>query len=298
MPHSFWSNTIWYLLLLTSSTIGFVAALIKSKNRKFTIAFTLATLGLVYQFEQIVLIFFKAYTYLPKFVNDPNMDSILGNFISQISISCTSALLIEYGLSFKWYFFFAIVYFLIEELFLKLGIYQHHWWKSIYTSIGIVPLFWFIKIWYRKLTSSSKDFIHYITLFLSTFAITVHTISNPLRLMKIQLFKVKFTGEFSRDHKIATGIYFYFMIVILIYLYKRKLHWALKGIIFTILFLILYIFYRNGIIYYKDGWFPIAPLYNLLLTYLWIIVLDHFLSLALRKIDDHLSSCALLRYTA
>lgn len=45
MPSSFWSNTIWYVLLFITSIISMVFVLIKSKNRKFTIAFTLATLG-------------------------------------------------------------------------------------------------------------------------------------------------------------------------------------------------------------------------------------------------------------
>lgn len=49
MTNSFWSNSIWYILVLILSLIELVAALLKSKNRVFTIVFTFATAGFVYR---------------------------------------------------------------------------------------------------------------------------------------------------------------------------------------------------------------------------------------------------------
>lgn len=278
MPSSFWSNTIWYVLLFITSIISMVLVLIKSKHRKFTIAFTLATLGFTYLIESILIISLNAYRYYPKLVDDLFQDTVLGNVFSQVSISSTSTLTIVYDLSYKWYFIYALVYYLIEELFVNLGIYQQLWYKSIYTLIGFTPLFWFIKIWYNKLISSSKYFIHYITLFLSTFAVVANTIMMPLKLLEIQIFKVNFFGELSKNHTTTAIIYGFFLINILINLYKYRLHWTWKVIAFIILFFVQYIFYKMGIIYFKNRWFFSITLIDILGSYLWIAVLDRFLS--------------------
>ena len=184
----------------------------KIQKRKFTIAFTLATLGIVYLLESILVISFRSYTYYPEIVDDLFQDAVLGNVFSQVSISSTSAFAIVFGLSYKWYFIFAVVYFLIEELFIKLGIYQHFWYKSIYTGIGFIPLFWFIKMWHNKLISSPKYFIHYITIFLGTFAAASNTIIMPMKLLGIQVFKVNFYGEISKNHTTTAVIYGFFLI--------------------------------------------------------------------------------------
>ena len=138
-------------------------------------------------------------------------------------------------------------------------------------------MFWFVKKWYNKVISSSKYFIHYITLFLSTFAATSNTIMMPMRLLEIQIFKVDFYHEFSKNHTTTAIIYGFFLINILINLYKWRMHWAWKGIVFSILFLVQYFLYKSGIIYFKNGWFFIITLIDLLGVYFWIVILDCFL---------------------
>ncbi len=120
MLSSFWSNTIWYILLLITSIIAMIAALLKSKKRKFTIAF------------------------------------------SQLSISTTSALTIVFDLSYGWYFVFAFTYYLIEELFIRLGIYQHLWYKSIHTLAGFVPFFGLFECGITNLSALQDAFIIYL----------------------------------------------------------------------------------------------------------------------------------------
>lgn len=182
--------------------------------------------------EQVILVFFKGYAYYPKFVSEPFFRLNLREF-------CFSDFDIMYFcLINRIWSFFQVVFcvcrdlFFIEQLFLKLGIYEHHWYKSIITLIGFIPLFWIIKMWYDKLLSSSKNFWHYITLFLSSYVIILHSFMTPFRLFKIQMFKVKFFGEAPRDHKITSIIYHYLLIIIYIYLYKSKWHWTLKVLVF------------------------------------------------------------------
>lgn len=277
MSSLFWSNTIWYILLAVTSIISLVLALIKSKNRKLTIVFTLATLGFVYLVESLLVGSFNSYSYHPKIVNDPFMDTVLGNVFSQVSISTTSALAIVFELSYKWYFIFAIIYFLIEELFIKLGIYEHFWYKSIYTLIGFVPLLWFIKKWYTGLIISSKYFIYYATLFLGTFALAANSIIQPFRLTNIQIFKANFYESWSKNHTTVAIIYGFFLVNILINLHRWRLKWLWKGTAFAVLFIAQYALYKSGVIYIKNGWFFTVTLIDILGFYFWVVVLDHLL---------------------
>lgn len=277
MPPSFWTNTIWYILLGFSSVITIIFVLLRSQNRKFTIAFTLAALGFTLLIETVIALFFTAYLYYPKIVSDQFQDAVLGNLFSQVSIAATSALTIVYSLSYGWYIAFAAIYFFIDMLFVQLGIYQHFWYKSIYTFIGFLPLFWVIKAWYVKLISSPKYITFYITLFLGVFSSALETIILPLKLSKTQIFQIHFYNDMSKSHTTTAILYLFLLISILIILYKWKLHPAWKGTFFAILFLIQYALYCYGIIYFKDGWFLIGSLIDLLGVYLWIVILDHCL---------------------
>ena len=276
MSNLFWSNTIWYILLLISSIITIIVTLKKSENRKFTIGFTLATLGSVYLVEVVLVLFLKSYQYYPKLSADVFQDTVFGNYFSQVSISATSAFTIVFNLSYIWYFFFAFIYYLIEELFLKLGIYKQNWYKSIYTLIGFIPLLWLIKKWHTKLISSSKQVIYYITLFLGTFSISVHSIVMPLRLLKIQIFKINFFGQLSKNHTATALIYGFIVIIIMIVLYKSR-NRPLKVIAFIIMCFLQFLLYKFNIIYIKPGYFVIVTLMDLCGIYFWVAVLDHLL---------------------
>ena len=211
MSSTFWSNTIWYLLLLLTSIIAIFLSLYKARNPKFTIAFLFSVIGLTFLLEAVLAIALKAYIYHPKIVSDSFLDSVFGNYFSQISISSTSVLITIFNLSSLWYFVFALIYYLIEELFIKLGIYEHFWYKSIYTSIGLIPLFWFIKNWYRKRKDSVSYFVNYVSLFLSVFALNSVTIILSQRLLGIQIFKGNFFTEMSKDH--TTGIVYQLILI-------------------------------------------------------------------------------------
>ena len=272
MPNSFWSNTIWYILLLISSIITVIVTLIKAKNRKFTIGFTLATLGFVYLLEAVGVLFLKAYQYYPKLSADVFQDSVLGNYFSQVSISATSMFTIVFNLSYVWYFLLAFIYYLIEELFIKLGIYQHNWYKSIYTLIGFAPLLWLIKKWNYKLISSSKRVVYYITLFLGTFSISANSLTLPLKLLKIQIFKLNIFGQLSKNHTASGIIYAFIVITIMIVLYKSR-NQVIKVIAFIIMYSLQFILYKFNIIYIKPGYFVIVTLIDLCGIYFWVAVL-------------------------
>ena len=278
MSFSFWSNTIWYILLLITSIFSMILTLYKTYNLKFTIAFLFSVIGFTFILEAILTIGLNAYTYHPKIVSDRFLDAVFGNYFSQISISSTALLITIFNLSYIWYFVFAFIYYVIEELFVKLGIFEHFWYKSIYTLIGFIPFFWFVKKWYGKTKDSVNYYVNYISLFLSVFTINSFTIILSQRLLGIQIFKGNFFTEMSKDHTTTGLIYQFFQINILIVLYKSRLHWVKKGMVFLFLFIVQYLLYSAGFLYIGDGWFFVVTIFDLLGCYCWIAAIHYLLA--------------------
>ncbi|MBD0380486.1 hypothetical protein [Paenibacillus sedimenti] len=130
MKETFWSHTIWYFLL-AFVTIGLsVFLLIKSNNRKFTIGFSFAVMGLTFFAETGLLTLLDAYKYLPKLSSDPSLDSVIGNYFSQFSLTVTAVLVSIFSPPKIWYFIIAAAYCLIEVSFLQLGIYEHKGYQT------------------------------------------------------------------------------------------------------------------------------------------------------------------------
>lgn len=187
MNPTFWTNTIWFILLFVTSIIAIVISLYKTNNRKFAIVFLFSIIGFSFVLEAILVLRFKAYTYYPKIVPLKFLDAVFGNYFSQISVSSTSLLLAIYNLSYIWYCIFALIYFLIDVLFIKLGIYEHFWYKSIYTFFGFIIFSWSIKKWYERAKNSTSRFLNYVSLYFSVASISTFTIFLSQRLLGIQL---------------------------------------------------------------------------------------------------------------
>ena len=66
MQGTFWSHTIWYLLLAAVSIFVTVVIFIRSDNRKYAIGFGLAVMGLTFFSETGLLTLSNAYRYMPK----------------------------------------------------------------------------------------------------------------------------------------------------------------------------------------------------------------------------------------
>ncbi|WP_066499576.1 hypothetical protein [Abyssisolibacter fermentans] len=278
MRELFWSNTIWYILLFVTSIVSFVFTYHKSPNRKLSMAFTFSIIGLTYLIEILLLLVFNAYTYYPGLVTDNFQDAVLGNVFSQVSVSTTAVLIAVYNLSNIWFLIFAAIYFTIEELFVKLGIYEQFWYKTIFTVIGYIPYCWLVKKWYKKLLDVPSKYVYYITLFLSVFTTFGNSIITTLKLLKIQIFRINFTSDLSRNHTSTAVIIMSCLIILMIELYKAKLHWIQKACVFVCLFVSEYVLYRTGILYIKEGWTFIVIILHLLGSYFWVSVMNQLLS--------------------
>lgn len=279
MPATFWSNTIWYVLLTIISIISIVLILCKSNNRKFNIGFILTILGATFHVEFVLLPILNAYRYFPKIFNDLFVDSVLGNYVSQISVTATVVLATAYRIPTVWYLVIAGIYFLIEELFINLGIYQHNWYKTWYTSILILPLLWLSRKWYNYLQKCPKSIIYTISLYLGARAAFSLMIVFKF-FLSIEVYNVKTVfSEFTRNNSIFSVPAASIWIIIMVIIHQLNIKWIWKGGFFVLLFIIQYVLIKIvGVITIKDGWFLIITLLNIFGSYLSVVITDHLLS--------------------
>lgn len=276
---TFWSNTIWFILLFISSIITVVLSLCKANNKKFTIAFLFSIIGFSFVLEAGLVLALNAYSYYPKIFKDSYLDIIFGNYFSQISVSSTSLLLAIYNLSYIWYCIFGLIYFVIDVIFVKLGIYEHFWYKSIYTFIGFILFSWLVKKWYGIANNPTNRFIYYFSLYFSVASFSTFTIFLSQRLLGIQLLQSNiFFTDINRNNTSSGFVYQLIIFNYLIPLYKSKLHWAVKTMALSYLFLAQYLAYRAGFIYIHKGLFFLVTSLDLIGCYCLIAAFDYLLT--------------------
>lgn len=289
MSATFLSNTIWYVLLGVTSIISIVLTLYKSNNRIFIIGFGLAVLGTTFHIEMALLTMFNAYRYFPKVFGDLFLDASLGNYFSQISITSTVVLVIAYRIPSAWNLVIAGIYYLIEEFFIKLGIYQHHWYKTWYTSLGVLLFIWVCKKWYYYLLNYPKTFIYHISLYLGARAVFSFMILFQY-FFSIEIFNIKFIfDEFSRNQAVLVVTYDIIWIIIMTIIHRLNLKWMWKGGLFVLLFIIEYFLIEiAGVITIKNGWFFIITLLNIFGSYFSVVLTDYLLTkgIAARRLNS------------
>jgi hypothetical protein len=204
-------------------------------------------------------------------------DAVLGNIFSQISVSSSAVLICVLGLSNWWLLAFSIIYFLVDLLFSRLGIYVHYWYRSIYTLAGFFIYGALIKAWYKRLFNSPPKIIYYLSLLLSVFAITANLLGTALKLLNIRIFQSSFYPDPSKNHTATALIYLFVLIIIIIALYKWKAKWSIKGIVFLLLFVCQFGLVHSGIMVVKSGLWPLVLNLDLIGFYVATAVMDRSL---------------------
>lgn len=278
MKSTFWSHTSWYLLL-AAVTIGLLVYLLfKSNSRKFTIGFCFAVLGLTFFAETAFLTLLDAYQYYPKLSRDPFLDSVIGNYFSQFSITVTAVLVSTISLPKIWYFIIPAAYCLIEFSFLQLGIYEHKGYQTWYTFVLVLLLLWISQLWYRNMMHFPKKTIFYLTLFLGANASFSVTVVFFFYAFSIQVFNiVVFDNDFFRNQAVFIVCYRTIIILLMMILYGLNLKWRWKGAGFILIFMMNYILFKTGIQTFKDGLFWLVTLVNIVASYLWVAVIGYLL---------------------
>lgn len=276
----FWSHTIWYLLLGVSSTIQIVYTLYHSKNRCRTFAFFLTVVALPLYFETMVMIFFDAYVYYPKIIRnssiDPFNDVLTGNLFSQFSVASSALLLTVLQKPFYLNVVVSFLYSLVEELFISLDIYRHHWWSTWMTFVGLLLFFMISKWMYTSLDRVLRlTYQYYVYIFLGMFPVcTIVFLWGVLDLSGLMRFTVDL---FSNPKFSRYGLYLTFFSIcypVMIWGYFRQ-HWLWKIMASTLVGIIIFLGHKFHLLIFREGWFVPTLILMIFWLYSSVWVLDN-----------------------
>ncbi|KUG05399.1 hypothetical protein ASZ90_017171 [hydrocarbon metagenome] len=274
---SFWTNTIWYIMLGILTLIQLTIVMLKNKSRSLNLAFYITILGIILTFEMIILIYLGAYTYYPMILKNPPLpfdDMLAGNLFSQFTVSATVLLVSVLNLNLFWFLIFPIGYGIIEESFKALGIYSQNWYQTWMTVTLLPAGFGIARKMYEAIKSGIKPVFYYIYVYFGLFPLNIINLNWGLQLLRIQDFSLALLPDPIMSRHFLVLMQFFLLSVPMMIIYFRQL----KGIRAALLIIIIYIIYYAGwqmdLIIMKPGWFWPASTISLIWMYLSILVLD------------------------
>ncbi|MBK1809899.1 hypothetical protein JHL18_04495 [Clostridium sp. YIM B02505] len=167
MPKIFW----YYCVVAIG--IGFlIFTVIKKKDIINLLSFFLSVASLGYLCEVLVLFVLDSYAYKPGVFSDPTAENILGHLICNGFFWGGIAVFVAaFSLRAVWIAFISIAFMLVEIWFLKVGAYEHHWWKLYITGAAAFVIFTFSKKWLSALKENKHKLVRKLTFFMTAWII-------------------------------------------------------------------------------------------------------------------------------
>lgn len=113
--------------------------------------------GFTYSCEYVVLILLRGYKYTPGLLQDRFRDGMIGAISSNaFVIPSVSVVAAAFHLSWPWIIVVAGAVTGIELWFLYLGIFEHYWWRTLFTTAGAALWCFVAQFAYRWLRSRKQ----------------------------------------------------------------------------------------------------------------------------------------------
>ncbi|MED3562043.1 hypothetical protein [Bacillus xiapuensis] len=233
-------NSYWYLALLLLDTLLFCFILIKKRNMQ-PLLLLLTMIGLAYIIETIIFNFLGSYDYHPKIIKHFSFyDSEVGAFVSNaFSLPVIATLIAVFHLNWIWKIIFSGLFVGIEWLFLKLHIYEHHWWKLVYTGFGLLGYFSIAKMFYKWIIQPQNRFQHNLLLYLITGSISASAHILPMLFFLNRFYRPGWFENIGRD-SIAFAAIFY-LCDSLFYCGMVQMNWKFKWALYLVTGLLMFI---------------------------------------------------------
>lgn len=260
------ASIYWYCLL---AIIGMgMAAFTIYKKRDITkistfLVFYLFATYVTWIGEFIVLGLFNSYAYKPGIYTDPWAENLLGHLILNSTLYPGTAILVAaYSLGYGWISLITVIYLLTEYLFLKLGIYEHHWWRNYMTGLAIFIYQILTKDWFIKMNKLQPGLLRISTFYGVGFVILHYPIPILLLLGK-QYYNVNWVQDMYLSSTMFIFTYQLVETLILVFFVCVLKQWFWKLVPFIIAFVGQSILVNLNILVFQDGW----DLFNTILVY-------------------------------
>lgn len=255
------TNLIWYIGLAIIG-VGSATYAIYMKRDIYRVStllvFYLFVTGLTWIGEFIVLGLFDSYAYKPGLFTDPWAQNLLGHLIVNTTLYPSLAIvMMVYSLRYGWFCLVAVLFTLIEVLFVNLGIYEQHWWKYYMTIIAVI-FFLSIELIVFKKINQRYNRLTRAAIFYFVAVVILHTPTPILLLLGKQHYQLSSITNLV-DNLYLTSIlisFFYhliesFFLVLLVCILKN---WYWKLLPFIITIITQSIFLKMNILMIDNDW--------------------------------------------
>jgi len=265
------ASIYWYYLLAIIGLGTTAFTVYKRKDIKLStfLVFFLFSVCVTWIGEFVVLGLFNSYAYKTGIFSNPWAQNILGHLILNSTFYPGTALLVATcSLEYGWIFLITVLYLLLEYLFLKLGIYEHHWWKYYMTGLAIFIYQIITKFWFEKISKIEYGFYRISTFYFVGFVILHFPIPVILLLGK-QYYNVNWVQDryLSSTMFIFTYQLVETLLLVLFVCALEKWYWSIVP--FITAFVGQVILVKLNILVFQDGW----NLFNTMIVYFTSIAL-------------------------
>ncbi|WP_308639356.1 hypothetical protein [Paenibacillus silvisoli] len=207
------SNAIPYFVLVAVCAIAF-SILLFHKRAVWPLILLLSFSGMIYMFEFYIFVWQDSYSYSPELLDNTYYDNVLGAVFSNLlAVPVAAAFIAIYRLSWQWIVGLSLAFGGVEWLFLRLGIYQHDWWRTGYTIVTLLIFFLFARQWLVWLSRRSRAF-HFVTLSMFAWSV-VATLVFTLAVSGIRIYHIGLFADPYHDDIFFSAIYGFIKAIIL-----------------------------------------------------------------------------------
>jgi len=255
------SNTSWYICL-TVICLGIAAFAIYSGKHDYKIStlimFFLFSASITWFGEFLVLGIFDSYAYKPGIASDQWAENLAGHLFLNTSMFPAAALLaVVYSLEYTGSALIIAGFILAEGLFMKLGIYEQHWWRYYMSCINTALFLSIVKKWFPRISPAKYDISRLLTLYFIGF-LFLHTTSPLLLLMGKQHYSLGLitnaVGNMYRASIIFIFSYHMLETALMLVFVCVLDRWYWKLVPFIVIFAGQSILARLNILVLQNGW--------------------------------------------
>ena len=247
-------NIFWYYCVVAIGIALLIISMIKKRNFLDLFLFFLAFSSLGYLCEVLVLFVLGSYQYKPGVFKDYIAEDILGHLVCNGFFWGGTAIFVAvFSLKAFWIFLISIGYMLVEVLFLKVGAYEHHWWKLYMTGAGAFVIFTTTKKWFQRLQKDNHKLLRKFTFFMTAWVL-LQGASVLQDLFDKQHFRIGFVQNTYQD-SILFSVPYQLCLAIIYSLFvtaHKKWYYTIFPLVLNILFDSLFTY--THILHFYNGW--------------------------------------------
>jgi len=245
---------IYYTILSVFGIALAIFVIFKSKERMKLLLFFFFAAVLADCGEVLVLVLLNSYKYKPGLFTDPFCEDVFGHILPNSTLwPATAVLVASYSFRYWWIFVITFVYVLLDVLFVRLGIYEHYWWRTWMTGIAIFAYCILMRFWYKRLEDIRFVIFRFITFSFVLLAFTFLPFV-PLLLTGKQFYVTGIFDNIYKDSVVFAFFYHLLITPICTVIICNSTRWYLKLTSLPIFIIGDWIFYLVGILRFSNGW--------------------------------------------